>query len=120
MSTLVFLMFVGALWVAPIYFAQRYGKRFGIERGWLWGFFLGWIGFFVVVARSTKNMMSREGLEKVYGARTTAMVNRIVEPFEGARKTCPDCAEPVQEAANVCKHCGHRFEAPPLSAPSSP
>lgn len=24
-------------------------------------------------------------------------------------KTCPDCAETVLEAANVCKHCGHRF-----------
>jgi hypothetical protein len=28
-------------------------------------------------------------------------------------KTCPDCAEEVQVAARVCKHCGYRFERPP-------
>jgi ribosomal protein L32 len=26
-----------------------------------------------------------------------------------ALKTCPDCAETVRAAANVCKHCGYRF-----------
>lgn len=25
-------------------------------------------------------------------------------------KTCPDCAEEILEAANVCKHCGLRFD----------
>lgn len=24
-------------------------------------------------------------------------------------KTCPKCAEEVRSAAEVCKHCGHRF-----------
>lgn len=24
-------------------------------------------------------------------------------------KACPDCAEQVQTAAKVCRHCGHRF-----------
>lgn len=28
-------------------------------------------------------------------------------------KTCPDCAENVLEAANVCRFCGHRFDADP-------
>jgi len=23
-------------------------------------------------------------------------------------KTCPHCAEPIQDAAKVCKHCGRR------------
>ena len=24
-------------------------------------------------------------------------------------RTCPECAETIKKAANVCKHCGHRF-----------
>jgi len=31
------------------------------------------------------------------------------QPVEGI-KQCPDCAETVQAAARVCKHCGYRFE----------
>jgi hypothetical protein len=27
------------------------------------------------------------------------------------RKRCPQCAEGVLSAANVCRHCGHRFAA---------
>lgn len=27
----------------------------------------------------------------------------------GAKQTCPQCAEHVQAAAVVCKHCGYRF-----------
>ena len=26
-------------------------------------------------------------------------------------KTCPDCAERIKTAANVCRYCGHRFRA---------
>lgn len=27
-------------------------------------------------------------------------------------RTCPDCAETVKTAANVCRHCGYRFDGP--------
>lgn len=30
-------------------------------------------------------------------------------------KTCPDCAETVLEAANVCRFCGHRFDGDPVA-----
>ncbi len=32
---------------------------------------------------------------------------------EATTKTCPKCAESVLSAAQVCKHCGHRFEMRP-------
>ena len=34
-------------------------------------------------------------------------------PSIAAQKVCPDCAEAVQPAANVCRHCGYRFDAQP-------
>ncbi len=32
-------------------------------------------------------------------------------------RTCPACAETIKKAADVCKHCGHRFRA---EAPEEP
>ena len=33
-----------------------------------------------------------------------------------ALKTCPMCAEKIQSAAKVCKHCGHKFTAAELKS----
>jgi hypothetical protein len=37
----------------------------------------------------------------------------------GTMKPCPRCAESVQRAAQVCKHCGHEFDDSPRVAPAS-
>lgn len=36
---------------------------------------------------------------------------------EAAGKTCPECAERVQAAANVCRFCGYRFDGRAAAAP---
>jgi hypothetical protein len=36
---------------------------------------------------------------------------RSSAPTVDRQKHCPDCAERVQAAAKVCKHCGYRFDS---------
>lgn len=44
----------------------------------------------------------------------------LVAVAEGT-KTCPECAEEVKAAANVCRFCGHRFDATAKpTAPTAP
>jgi hypothetical protein len=48
-----------------------------------------------------------------------AAVEDQYEKQKKRHKTCPDCAESVKDAANVCRFCGHRFgPAPPPYEPS--
>ncbi len=37
----------------------------------------------------------------------------------GRMKTCPKCAEKVWPKAKVCRHCGHRFDDPPVLLPGA-
>jgi Uncharacterised protein family UPF0547 len=34
-------------------------------------------------------------------------------------KVCPECAESIKVAANVCRFCGYRFESPTPDSPGS-
>jgi predicted amidophosphoribosyltransferase len=38
------------------------------------------------------------------GRETARKMGELVET-----KNCPDCAEPIREAAKVCRHCGYKF-----------
>jgi hypothetical protein len=35
----------------------------------------------------------------------------IYRLWRGPRKDCPRCAESVKRAAQVCRYCGHEFQA---------
>ena len=36
---------------------------------------------------------------------------RVTNSLSEDTKICPECAEHIKEAANVCRFCGHRFES---------
>jgi hypothetical protein len=64
--------------------------------GWfLLGCVLGIFGLIIVACLSKKAMSKRHEDQFIR---------------DGKLRRCPDCAETVQPAARVCKHCGHRFD----------
>jgi uncharacterized protein UPF0547 len=76
-------------------------------------------GFFVVVGTDPLDavwiitglvLLYLVGLAGYYVARRAAARYRV----------CPDCAETIKVAANVCRHCGYRFTESPAHAPTPP
>ena len=55
-------------------------------------------------------LMMRDGERVASGADDGAAWSGAPDGASAATKTCPDCAETVLAAANVCKHCGYRFD----------
>ena len=47
-------MYLGLLWVLPIIIATELGESRG-RNGWLWGFFLGWLGVLILACMSNPN-----------------------------------------------------------------
>jgi hypothetical protein len=112
---IVFFLVVGVLWVAPILLARKMARTFALSSTtWLWALFLGWIGVLVVMAKGTRQMTTREGIEKMYNrpeaGEAVDTAKQMLAHFQEPKKACPDCAEKVSDAAKVCSHCGHRFE----------
>jgi Uncharacterised protein family UPF0547 len=42
-----------------------------------------------------------------------ALIALLMMPTRSGLKTCPQCAEEVKEAANICRFCGFQFESEP-------
>jgi Uncharacterised protein family UPF0547 len=59
----------------------------------------------LVVFASASLANARAGIRP--SSALSALFPRRPEPL---MKTCPDCAERVKEAANVCRFCGYRFD----------
>ena len=115
---IIFLLLV--LWVAPILACRWCGKLFNDRNAWLWGLFLGWLGFFILACvkypfRSVKDFKKAAGevglaTDLRGGMRQGASVlKRATGEIDGGKK-CPNCAETVQSEAMVRRYCGHNFE----------
>lgn len=46
----------------------------------------------------------------IFALVAVAAMPRIDADARSPKKTCPKCAEKVQAAALVCRHCGHEFQ----------
>jgi len=67
---------------------------------------LGWGAIFVVAIAGWRWLKGAAAPTKPAGPATA---KPAAAPAR-TKKTCPDCAESVLAAANVCKHCGYRFD----------
>lgn len=76
------------LWVVPIFVASAIGRSKG-RAGFMYGFFLGWLGVLAVA---------------------------VLPPLEGpagpsVHRECPHCRELMRRDASVCPHCQRESEA---------
>jgi DNA-directed RNA polymerase subunit RPC12/RpoP len=75
-------------WLIPSWFVAMHAERKGYS---FWGFLV--LGMLV--------------------SWPIALAASLLLDNRGSSIRCPECAETVRAAANVCKHCGHRLDAAP-------
>ena len=108
----------------------------------VWGIILGLftlVGFALLLVKTTETLsITLAGIDTgtrvtISGVATPEMIARLNSVLSGASanpeevteasaeplvgepdtKICPECAETVKAQANVCRFCGHRFDASP-------
>lgn len=118
MSVIIPIFVIGLFWALPTYVTGRLGKRLGLRNAWMYGFFLSWLGFGVLAMRAPRAAIRQTERSLADGSAVAAMdkfapaFQRLLGTEQASQRRCPECAEVVQEAAKVCKHCGHRLDTP--------
>jgi DNA-directed RNA polymerase subunit RPC12/RpoP len=90
---LIIGVLVIALWLVPSWFVAMHAERKGYS-------FIGFLLLGLLVSWIVSLIAA------------TILDNR--QPH-GPTTRCPECAETILAAANVCKHCGHRLDTEPAS-----
>lgn len=76
---------VTIIWLLPLYVGHQVGKPKG-RAGFLWAFFLGWIGVLIVAVLPPTRFAPGDATAHLY-------------------RDCPHCKEPMRRDASVCPHC---------------
>jgi hypothetical protein len=81
--------------------------------GFLYGFFLGWIGVIIVALLPPRPEMTLQQLEKHRNVMAPAYYEKRRAEILATRmhRSCPFCKEDMRRDASVCPHCRHESQA---------
>lgn len=97
----------------------RFARAMGEESFWPWFWFgcvASVVAVIVIVTRASSRRKVAAGATPASVSGSLAGASMPTGQPRATGKRCPDCAEGVQAAARVCKHCGYRFSSEQESA----
>jgi hypothetical protein len=105
---------VAFLWVVPLFVAYAIGKPKN-RSGFLYGFFLGWLGVLGVAVLPVRPGIGMGGPDDLEMRRGTVMPKFYEQTkaelmSERIYRECPFCKELMRREASVCPHCRHESE----------